>query len=79
MSMTFPDGPGVAQAGGAGRMVMLGIRDALVKNEPETDGPSDFARPQPADEGGTDTAGWVKTADYENSYYGGSDGPWRQV
>ena len=78
MSMTFPDGPGVAQSG-TPAMQYMGIRDALVKNEPETDGPSDFARPQPADEGGTETAGWVKTADYEDSYYGGDSGRWRQV
>ena len=79
MSTTFPGGPGVAQGGGAGRQVMKDIHGALVDNEPETDGPSDFPRPQPADPGGTNTAGWMKTADYDDGYYGIDSGPWKQV
>jgi hypothetical protein len=79
MSGAFPSGPGVAQGGGAGEMVMLDIHEALVKNEPEVDGPSDFQRPQPADEGGTNNAGWTKTPDYDDGYYGIDSGPWQQV
>lgn len=79
MSATFPGGPGVAQGGGAGRTADLDIHTALVANEPESDGPSIFPRPQPADPGGTNTAGWTKTADYDDGYYGGDSGPWKQV
>ena len=79
MSDTFPRGPGVAQGGGAGRMVMKDVHSALVDNEPETDGPSDFPRPQPTDEGGTNTAGWTKTPDYDDGYYGIDSGMWKQV
>ena len=56
MSDTFPPGPGVAQSGRPA-MSHLSVHDAVVLNEPVVDGPSDFDRPQPADEGGTETAG----------------------
>jgi len=79
MSMTFPGGPGAPQAAGAGVMRELSVHEAVVMNEPEVDGPSDFARPQPTDEGGSSAAGWVKTADYDTGYYGGDSGLWRQV
>lgn len=79
MSDTFPRGPGVAQGGGAGRMIMKDTHGAVVDNEPESDGPSDFPRPQPTDDGGTNNAGWTKTADYYDSYYGGDSGLWKQV
>ena len=79
MSDTFPRGPGVAQGGGAGHMVDMAVHQAVVANEPESDGPSAFARPQPTDPGGTNTAGWTKTAEYDDGYYGVSDGPWKQV
>lgn len=75
MSDTFPRGPGVAQGGGAGRTVDMGIHEAVVANEPESDGPSAFARPQPTDPGGTNTAGFTKTADYPYN----DAGPWKQV
>jgi hypothetical protein len=78
MSDTFPPGPGVAQSGRPA-MSHLSVHDAVVLNEPEVDGPSDFGRPQPADEGGTETAGWVKTADYDDGYYGIDSGTWKQV
>ena len=79
MSTTFPRGPGVAQGGNAGRQVMKDIHSALVDNEPETDGAADYPRPQPTDPGGTNNAGWTKTADYGDSYYGGDSGIWKQV
>jgi hypothetical protein len=53
--------------------------NAVVDNEPETDGPSDFPRPRPTDDGGTNTAGWMKCAEYPDDYYGGDTGRWRQV
>ena len=77
MADTFPGGPGVAQGGGAGRMKMLDGHTAIVANEPEVDGPSDFSRPQPSDPGGTNNAGWTKTADYP--YMDGGDGRWEQT
>ena len=76
---TFPGGPGVAQGGGAGRMKMMDTHAAVVANEPESDGPSAFARPQPTDPGGTNDAGWTKLADYSDGYYGGDSGPWKQA
>ena len=76
---TFPGGPGVAQGGGAGRTVDMGIHEAVVANEPESDGPSAFSRPQPTDPGGTNTAGWVKTKDYDDATYSTGGGPWKQV
>jgi len=79
MSDTFPRGPGSPQAAGAGQMAHLSVHEAVVMNEPEVDGPSDFDRPQPADEGGSDSGGWVKTADYDTGYYGIDSGPWKQV
>jgi hypothetical protein len=77
MAGTFPGGPGVAQPGGAGEMTIKSIHGAIVDNEPEVDGPADFPRPQPTDPGGTNTAGWVKTADYP--YLDGGSGIWRQT
>jgi hypothetical protein len=79
MSDTFPRGPGVAQGGGAGQVTMKTPFHAVVDNEPEADGPSDFPRPWPTDEGGTNTAGWMKTPDYDDGYYGIDSGLWRQV
>ena len=79
MSDTFPRGPGVAQGPGAGVMIQKDVHGAIVDNEPETDGPSDFPRPQPTDEGGSNVAGWMKTSDYDDGYYGGDSGRWRQV
>ena len=79
MSSTFPRGPGVAQGGGAGRQVMKDAHAAVVDNEPDTAGSSTVPRPQPTDAGGTNTAGWMKTADYDDGYYGGDSGVWRQV
>lgn len=78
MADTFPGGPGVAQGGGAGHQVMTSIGEAVTGNEPEApSGSSRFSRPQPADPGGTNTAGWVKTADYP--YLDGGSGPWKQT
>ena len=80
MADTFPGGPGVAQGGGAGDVTVKDVHHAIVDNEPETDGPSDFDRPQPADPGGANAAGWMKTADYGDGYYSpDGPGPWRQV
>ena len=80
MAATFPGGPGVRQGGGAGRQVANGTTAAVTGNEPEAPGgESIYPRPQPADPGGTNTAGWMKTADYDTGYYGGDSGLWRQV
>jgi hypothetical protein len=79
MSDTFPGGSGVAQGAGAGQVIMKDPHSAVVDNEPETDGASDFPRPWPTDPSGDNCAGWMKTEGYDDGYYGGDSGIWRQV
>lgn len=63
--MPSPANAGIAQGVGPGDQVHLSPLQAVVDNEPERlNGTSAYARPQPTDPGGTNSAGWMKTADY---------------
>jgi hypothetical protein len=66
---TFPGGSGVRQG------AVAGMPD---RSDPVNyGGAQDVDRPQPTDPGGTNNAGFMKTADYP--YLDGDSGPFRQT
>jgi hypothetical protein len=68
----FPRGSGAAQ-GPVPAAVEKSPYHAIVDNEPEMDGPSDFPRPKPTDPGGDNKGGWVKTSQYPTDTGHGGD------
>ena len=76
---TFAPGSGVKQGPVTPDQQHKSPHEAVVLNEPEIDGATDFQRPWPTDPGGTNNGGWMKTAEYPDGYFSPDTGVWKQV